>query len=84
MVQEIKEAVQFLRETGASWINERKKAVQNGEDVPMDILTQILKSAGNFNWCTHTCMYVCMYVYTVPVKSLDKEKPLNEKVCPNF
>uniref|UniRef100_A0A8C8BRS2 Uncharacterized protein n=2 Tax=Oncorhynchus tshawytscha TaxID=74940 RepID=A0A8C8BRS2_ONCTS len=28
------------------WINERKMAVQNGEDVPKDILTQILKTAG--------------------------------------
>uniref|UniRef100_A0A8C7NEX0 Cholesterol 24-hydroxylase n=1 Tax=Oncorhynchus mykiss TaxID=8022 RepID=A0A8C7NEX0_ONCMY len=27
------------------WINERKMAVQNGEDVPKDILTQILKTA---------------------------------------
>ena len=65
MVQEIKEAAQFLRETGAIWINERKKAVQNGEDVPMDILTQILKSAGNFNLCTltHTHINICMYIY---------------------
>uniref|UniRef100_A0A8K9V062 Cholesterol 24-hydroxylase-like n=1 Tax=Oncorhynchus mykiss TaxID=8022 RepID=A0A8K9V062_ONCMY len=29
------------------WINERKMAVQNGEDVPKDILTQILKTAAN-------------------------------------
>uniref|UniRef100_A0AAZ3R3J8 Uncharacterized protein n=1 Tax=Oncorhynchus tshawytscha TaxID=74940 RepID=A0AAZ3R3J8_ONCTS len=27
------------------WINERKMAIQNGEDVPKDILTQILKTA---------------------------------------
>ena len=66
MVQEIKEAAQFLRETGAIWINERKKAVQNGEDVPMDILTQILVSAGNLNSCTLTVIYVCMYMYVYP------------------
>ncbi|XP_063079351.1 cholesterol 24-hydroxylase-like [Engraulis encrasicolus] len=44
-VREIKEACQLLRKTGAMWINERKKAVQSGQEVPMDILTQILKSA---------------------------------------
>uniref|UniRef100_A0A3B4B807 Cytochrome P450, family 46, subfamily A, polypeptide 1, tandem duplicate 4 n=1 Tax=Periophthalmus magnuspinnatus TaxID=409849 RepID=A0A3B4B807_9GOBI len=32
-------------ETGAQWINQRKTAMQNGEDVPKDILTQIIKSA---------------------------------------
>ncbi|XP_063079355.1 cholesterol 24-hydroxylase-like [Engraulis encrasicolus] len=45
VIEEIKEACQLLRKTGAMWINERKKAVQSGEEVPMDILTQILKSA---------------------------------------
>ncbi|XP_066533249.1 cholesterol 24-hydroxylase-like [Hoplias malabaricus] len=44
-VQEIKDAVELLRTTGAQWINQRKRAVENGEDVPKDILTQILKSA---------------------------------------
>uniref|UniRef100_A0AAY4AVX0 Cholesterol 24-hydroxylase n=1 Tax=Denticeps clupeoides TaxID=299321 RepID=A0AAY4AVX0_9TELE len=44
-VRETRKAVQLLRETGSKWITERKEAVQNGEDVPMDILTQILKSA---------------------------------------
>lgn len=45
VVQETQEACQLLRDTGASWINKRRKAVQNGDEVPMDILTQILKSA---------------------------------------
>ncbi|XP_030627446.1 cholesterol 24-hydroxylase-like [Chanos chanos] len=45
VVQDIKEAAQLLRRTGRAWINERKKAMENGEDVPKDILTQILKSA---------------------------------------
>ncbi|XP_072535717.1 cholesterol 24-hydroxylase-like [Salminus brasiliensis] len=44
-VQEIRDAVDLLRTTGAKWINERKSAVESGEDVPKDILTQILKSA---------------------------------------
>ncbi|XP_076874263.1 cholesterol 24-hydroxylase-like isoform X2 [Brachyhypopomus gauderio] len=44
-VQEIQDAVKLLRTTGAKWINQRRKAVENGEDVPKDILTQILKTA---------------------------------------
>ncbi|XP_017540105.1 cholesterol 24-hydroxylase [Pygocentrus nattereri] len=44
-VQEIKEAVKLLRTTGSQWINQRKSAVENGDDVPKDILTQILKTA---------------------------------------
>uniref|UniRef100_A0A8C6SL71 Cytochrome P450 family 46 subfamily A member 1 n=1 Tax=Neogobius melanostomus TaxID=47308 RepID=A0A8C6SL71_9GOBI len=38
------EACRLLRRTGAQWINERKTAIQNGEEVPRDILTQIIKS----------------------------------------
>lgn len=44
-IREVKEAVQLLRTTGAEWINERRMMVLNGEDVPKDILTQIIKSA---------------------------------------
>uniref|UniRef100_A0A8C7FMY8 Cholesterol 24-hydroxylase n=1 Tax=Oncorhynchus kisutch TaxID=8019 RepID=A0A8C7FMY8_ONCKI len=44
-INEVKESVQLLRSTGRRWINERKMAIQNGEDVPKDILTQILKTA---------------------------------------
>ncbi|XP_076874259.1 cholesterol 24-hydroxylase-like [Brachyhypopomus gauderio] len=44
-VQEIQDAVKLLRTTGAKWINQRRKAVENGEDVPKDILTKILKTA---------------------------------------
>ncbi|XP_062376870.1 cholesterol 24-hydroxylase-like isoform X2 [Sardina pilchardus] len=49
VVQQIKEALLLLRETGKTWINERKRAVRNGENVPKDILTQILKSAEENN-----------------------------------
>uniref|UniRef100_A0A8C8EGC4 Cholesterol 24-hydroxylase n=1 Tax=Oncorhynchus tshawytscha TaxID=74940 RepID=A0A8C8EGC4_ONCTS len=46
-INEVKKSCQLLRSTGRQWINERKMAVQNGEDVPKDILTQILKTAAN-------------------------------------
>ncbi|XP_041814124.1 cholesterol 24-hydroxylase-like [Chelmon rostratus] len=45
-INEVKEACRLLRTTGAKWINERKTAMRNGDDVPKDILTQIIKSAG--------------------------------------
>ncbi|XP_008336202.3 cholesterol 24-hydroxylase-like, partial [Cynoglossus semilaevis] len=45
-IKEVRKACCLLRQTGAQWINERKTAMQNGEDVPKDILTQIIKSAG--------------------------------------
>ncbi|XP_033846326.1 cholesterol 24-hydroxylase-like [Periophthalmus magnuspinnatus] len=45
-IKEVREACRLLRSTGAQWISERKTAMQNGENVPKDILTQIIKSAG--------------------------------------
>uniref|UniRef100_A0A674B9T3 Cholesterol 24-hydroxylase n=1 Tax=Salmo trutta TaxID=8032 RepID=A0A674B9T3_SALTR len=48
-INEVKKSCQLLRSTGRQWINERKMAVQNGEDVPKDILTQILKTADKAN-----------------------------------
>ncbi|XP_060908492.1 cholesterol 24-hydroxylase-like [Labrus mixtus] len=45
-INEVREACCLLRSTGAKWINERKTAMKNGEEVPKDILTQIIKSAG--------------------------------------
>ncbi|TRY86573.1 hypothetical protein DNTS_018573 [Danionella cerebrum] len=45
IIEEIKEATELLRRTGEEWIENRKRAAENGEDVPQDILTQILKSA---------------------------------------
>lgn len=44
-VRDVREACRLLRKTGAQWIHERKTAMRNG-DVPKDILTQIIKSAG--------------------------------------
>ncbi|KAM7368179.1 hypothetical protein PAMP_014425 [Pampus punctatissimus] len=45
-VNEVREACHLLRTTGAQWIQERKTAMQNNDDVPKDILTQIIKTAG--------------------------------------
>uniref|UniRef100_A0A3Q0RIF8 Cholesterol 24-hydroxylase n=1 Tax=Amphilophus citrinellus TaxID=61819 RepID=A0A3Q0RIF8_AMPCI len=44
-INEVREACRLLRTTGAQWIHERKTAIQNGDEVPKDILTQIIKSA---------------------------------------
>ncbi|XP_072350507.1 cholesterol 24-hydroxylase-like [Scyliorhinus torazame] len=44
-VKEVWDSLELLRNTGKQCIEERKKAVANGEDVPRDILTYILKSA---------------------------------------
>lgn len=38
-------AVHFLRDTGKKIMDERRKEILNGDDVPSDILTYILKSA---------------------------------------
>ncbi|KAM7395738.1 hypothetical protein PAMA_007152 [Pampus argenteus] len=45
-INEVREACHLLRTTGAQWIQERKTAMQNNDDVPKDILTQIIKTAG--------------------------------------
>ena len=37
-------AIHFLRDTGKKIIDERRKAIRNGDDIPSDILTYILKS----------------------------------------
>ncbi|NP_001018358.1 cytochrome P450 46A1.1 [Danio rerio] len=49
LIQQVREATELLRKTGEKWIQNRKTAVKNGEDVPKDILTQILKSAEEEN-----------------------------------
>ncbi|KAK2883718.1 hypothetical protein Q8A67_017355 [Cirrhinus molitorella] len=48
-VKQIKDAVELLRTTGKKWIQNRKTAIENGENVPKDILTQILKMAEEEN-----------------------------------
>ncbi|GAB5573160.1 cholesterol 24-hydroxylase isoform X1 [Prionailurus iriomotensis] len=43
-LQEIRESVRFLRQVGKDWVQRRREALKRGEDVPADILTQILKA----------------------------------------
>ncbi|KAM6906582.1 cholesterol 24-hydroxylase-like [Lycodopsis pacificus] len=45
-IKEVREACHLLRTTGAQWIQDRKTAMENGDNVPNDILTQIIKTAG--------------------------------------
>lgn len=42
-LREIRESVRFLRQVGRDWVQRRREALKRGEDVPADILTQILK-----------------------------------------
>ncbi|XP_053132947.1 cholesterol 24-hydroxylase-like isoform X2 [Hemicordylus capensis] len=44
-VKEIQESMRFLRNFGKECIEERCRIIQNGEEAPLDILTQILKNA---------------------------------------
>ncbi|XP_078518194.1 cholesterol 24-hydroxylase-like [Lissotriton helveticus] len=44
-VKEVRESALLLRRTGRECIERRQKAIENGEDIPKDILTQILKGA---------------------------------------
>ncbi|XP_069591491.1 cholesterol 24-hydroxylase-like isoform X2 [Ranitomeya imitator] len=50
-VKEVQESVRLLRKTGKECIEKRKKAIQDGEEIPMDILTQILKGAAVEGYC---------------------------------
>ncbi|KAM6461419.1 cholesterol 24-hydroxylase isoform 1-T1 [Liasis olivaceus] len=45
VVQEVRESVRLLRRTGKECIEQRRRAIQNEEPIPLDILTQILKGA---------------------------------------
>ncbi|XP_059504877.1 cholesterol 24-hydroxylase-like isoform X2 [Stegostoma tigrinum] len=50
-VKEVWDSLELLRSTGRQCIKERKRAVANGEDVPKDILTSILKIAEQEGEC---------------------------------
>ncbi|XP_043930500.1 cholesterol 24-hydroxylase-like [Protopterus annectens] len=45
LIQEIRQSALLLRHAGQECIRLRKAAIQNGEEIPKDILTQILKCA---------------------------------------
>ncbi|XP_074812321.1 cholesterol 24-hydroxylase isoform X5 [Natator depressus] len=47
LIKEIRESVRLLRRVGKECIEQRRQAIQNGEEVPQDILTQILKGDGH-------------------------------------
>ncbi|XP_073433809.1 cholesterol 24-hydroxylase-like isoform X2 [Dendrobates tinctorius] len=53
-VKEVQESVRLLRKTGKECIEKRKKAIQDGEEISMDILTQILKGAAVEGYCEDT------------------------------
>ncbi|XP_056403227.1 cholesterol 24-hydroxylase-like isoform X3 [Hyla sarda] len=44
-IRDVRESIKLLRKTGQECIERRTKAIQDGEDIPVDILTQILKGA---------------------------------------
>uniref|UniRef100_A0A8D3CI35 Cholesterol 24-hydroxylase n=1 Tax=Scophthalmus maximus TaxID=52904 RepID=A0A8D3CI35_SCOMX len=62
-INEVKEACRLLRTTGAQWIHERKTAMENGDDVPKDILTQIIKAAEEcLNIPVRTTLFLFIFV----------------------
>ncbi|NP_001079780.1 cytochrome P450 family 46 subfamily A member 1, gene 2 L homeolog [Xenopus laevis] len=44
-IREVQSSVRLLRQTGKECIERRQKQIQDGEEIPKDILTQILKGA---------------------------------------
>ncbi|KAM3917972.1 cholesterol 24-hydroxylase-like [Leptodactylus fuscus] len=51
-IREVKENIKLLRKTGRECIERRMKAIHDGEDIPVDILTQILKGAEVEDGCS--------------------------------
>uniref|UniRef100_A0A2K6SUQ9 Cholesterol 24-hydroxylase n=1 Tax=Saimiri boliviensis boliviensis TaxID=39432 RepID=A0A2K6SUQ9_SAIBB len=43
-LREVRESIRFLRQVGRDWVQRRREALKRGEEVPADILTQILKA----------------------------------------
>ncbi|XP_040189249.1 cholesterol 24-hydroxylase-like isoform X2 [Rana temporaria] len=50
-IKDTQESLRLLRKTGRECINRRRKAIEDGEDIPVDILTQILKGAAQEDEC---------------------------------
>ena len=55
--EEYREAARMIRQIGRDCIQERIAAVKNGEEVPNDILSTILKIGSKNCICTY---YVCI------------------------
>ncbi|XP_056403228.1 cholesterol 24-hydroxylase-like isoform X4 [Hyla sarda] len=51
-IRDVKENIKLLRKTGQECIERRMKAIKEGEDIPVDILTQILKGAEFEDGCS--------------------------------
>uniref|UniRef100_A0A6I8QHN4 Cholesterol 24-hydroxylase n=1 Tax=Xenopus tropicalis TaxID=8364 RepID=A0A6I8QHN4_XENTR len=50
-IRKVQESIRLLRQTGKECIERRQKQIQDGEDIPVDILTQILKGAAMEEEC---------------------------------
>ncbi|XP_069493936.1 cholesterol 24-hydroxylase-like [Ambystoma mexicanum] len=55
-VKDVQESIRLLRRTGKECIKQRQKAIDNGDEIPMDILTQILKGAALEDDCDEEIM----------------------------
>uniref|UniRef100_A0A668UW18 Cholesterol 24-hydroxylase n=1 Tax=Oreochromis aureus TaxID=47969 RepID=A0A668UW18_OREAU len=73
-VNEVREACRLLRITGAKWIGERKTAMQNGDEVPKDILTQIIKTASQGQETTANQLAFCIMELGRHPEILEKAK----------
>ncbi|XP_053553451.1 cholesterol 24-hydroxylase isoform X2 [Bombina bombina] len=51
LIREIQESARLLRQTGRQCIEKRQRAMKEGEEIPVDILTQILKGAASEDNC---------------------------------
>ncbi|KAM5129710.1 cholesterol 24-hydroxylase-like [Mantella aurantiaca] len=56
VIREIRDSVLLLRKTGKECIERRQRMVQDGSEVPGDILTQILRGAALENDCDNEVM----------------------------
>ncbi|KAG8561501.1 hypothetical protein GDO81_015370 [Engystomops pustulosus] len=51
-IRDVKENIRLLRKTGQECIERRMQAIKDGEDIPVDILTQILKGTELEDGCS--------------------------------
>ncbi|XP_063804436.1 cholesterol 24-hydroxylase-like [Pseudophryne corroboree] len=50
-LRDVRDSVRLLRQTGKECIERRQKVIQDGEEIPVDILSQILKGAALEETC---------------------------------
>ena len=64
--EEYREAARMIRQIGRDCFQERMAAVKNGEDVPNDILSTILKiGSKNCIYNIHIFMYAALNIFVV-------------------